>query len=225
MRALVIEDDTDVASNIAEYLEPKGFVLDFAYDGVSGLHFAATRDYDVLVLDVMLPGIDGFALCRRLRSESASHAPVLMLTARDALSDKIEGFEAGADDYLVKPFALPELYLRLCALLRRGRRDTESCLRVHDLELDSRSMTVRRAGRVLRLNRMELKILRILMRASPTLVSRADLEAELWGDRIVGDDLLRSYIYRLRQAIDKPFAVELIHTVHGQGYLVKVPSA
>ncbi|MEM7482843.1 MAG: response regulator transcription factor [Acidobacteriota bacterium] len=223
-RVLVIEDDPDVASNIAEYLESRHFVLDFAYDGISGLHLAVTGSFDALVLDLMLPGIDGLTLCRRLRSDSTFEAPpILMLTARDALDDKIKGFEAGADDYLVKPFALPELFHRLQALLRRGVAGEPQILKVHDLELDWPSRTVRRAGQVLQLNRTELKILSILMRASPALVRRQDLADALWQDQEVSEDLLRSHIYRLRRAIDRPFADPLLHTVRGQGYLLRPP--
>ncbi|MEM7049532.1 MAG: response regulator transcription factor [Acidobacteriota bacterium] len=223
-RVLVIEDDPDVARNIAEYLERRDFVLDFAYDGISGLHLAVTGSYDLLILDLMLPGIDGIALCQRLKSEMSGVPPILMLTARDALEDKIEGFEAGADDYLVKPFALPELHHRLQALLRRGLRTDASVLKVHDLELDWSERRVVRAGRALTLNRTELQILAILMRASPALVRRQDLMQALWGDQEVREDLLRSHIYRLRRTIDRPFDVPLLHTVRGQGYLLRRPS-
>lgn len=228
MHVLVIEDDRDVASNIAEYLENKGYVLDFAYDGVSGLHLAATEPYDVIILDVMLPGIDGVTLLRRLRKEKARErdTPVLMLTARDGLENKIEGFQAGADDYLVKPFALPELHLRLQALNRR-RADLNSApvLKVCDLIFDTRQRTVTRNNQPIHLNRLDLKILEQLMRASPAMVTKEELETKIWSDAYVGDDVLRAHIYRLRKAVDRPFDRPLIHTLHGQGYALKAPEA
>ena len=228
MHVLVIEDDFDVSANIAEYLEDKGYLLDFAYDGISGLHLAATKPYDVIVLDIMLPGIDGVTLLRRLRqaSNQGADTPVLMLTARDGLENKIEGFQAGADDYLVKPFALPELYLRLEALHRRriGQNST-MVLKVHDLIFDTHQRTVVRDGQPIHLNRMELKILERLMRASPAMVTKEQLETEIWSDAYVGGDALRSHIYRLRKAVDRPFDRPLIRTLHGQGYVLKAPAA
>ena len=201
MHVLVIEDDFDVSANIAEYLEDKGYILDFAYDGVSGLHLAATKRYDVIVLDIMLPGIDGVTLLRRLRQEGnqRTDTPVLMLTARDGLENKIEGFQAGADDYLVKPFALPELHLRLEALHRRGAGQKSALvLKVHDLIFDTHQRIVTRDGQPIYLNRIELKILEHLMRASPAMVTKEQLETEIWSDAYVGGDVLRAHIYRLR---------------------------
>ncbi|MCP4687718.1 MAG: response regulator transcription factor, partial [Desulfobacterales bacterium] len=152
-RALVIEDNRDIAENIADYLEADEWVLDFAYDGIGGLHLALTGEYDVLILDLMLPGMDGITLCRKYREAVKKDAPVLMLTARDALSDKLEGFDAGADDYLVKPFAMEELEARLHALIKRGDRKKPRRMRVGELELNLGSMTVRRDGKTIRLNK------------------------------------------------------------------------
>ena len=182
IRILVIEDHQDIIENIADYLEPRGYLLDFAYEGIGGLHLALTENYDVIVLDIMLPGMDGLILCRKLRQEAKNTTPVLMLTARDTLPDKLEGFNAGADDYLIKPFALQELEARVNALVRREFRSPESVLRLMDLELDLGTMKVRRAGKAIELNRACLKILEILLRASPNMVSRKDLEYALWGD-------------------------------------------
>ncbi len=225
MRILLIEDDADVAANIADYLAPRDVAVDFAYDGVSGLHWAVTESYDVIILDVMLPGIDGYSLCRRLRHDARMTTPILMLTARDELADKVEGFESGTDDYLVKPFALPELYHRLLALERRAGGLQDGGLRVSDLTYDPNSGKVERANQTLKLSRLDLKLLIALMRASPHFISREQLEVQVWGDEHISDDIVRAHIYRLRKAIDRPFAIPLVHTIHGLGYAVREPDA
>jgi len=218
LRILIVEDDIDIAENIADYLEVHGHVLDFAMDGIGGLHLALTQDYDAMVLDIMLPGMDGLTVCRKLREQGAKHTPILMLTARDTLSDKLEGFEAGADDYLVKPFELQELEARLGALVRRAGQSPQDHLQVGDLEVDMGKMVVQRAGYPVELNRTSMKILTMLVQAYPNVVSRKEIEHVLWGDMPPGSDALRSHIYALRRAIDKPFKRPLIQTVHGVGY-------
>jgi len=223
LRILIVEDNADIAENIGDYLEQKGHVLDFAMDGIGGLHLALTHDFDVIVLDIMLPGMDGLTFCRKLRKEADNKTPVLMLTARDTLSDKLEGFDAGADDYLVKPFALEELAARIGVLARRGDRLSTSRLCVADLEVDIGKMQVQRAGRKIELNRACLKILIMLMQAHPNIVTRKELEHALWGDEPPGSDALRSHIYALRSAIDRPFKYSLLETVHGVGYRLVVP--
>ncbi len=226
MRILLVEDDPDVAANIADYLDSRAVVIDFAYDGVSGLHWAVTESYDVIVLDVMLPGIDGYTLCRRLRHDAQLTTPILILTARDGLTDKIEGFEAGTDDYLVKPFALPELYHRLLALERRhSNTPHEGRLRVADLICHPDSGRVERASQSIKLSRLDLKLLIALMRTSPNFMSRERLENQVWGDAHISDDTVRAHIYRLRKAIDRPFAIPLVHTIHGLGYAIREPDA
>jgi len=217
LRILVVEDHADIAENIADYLETKGHILDFAMDGIGGLHLAITQEYDAIVLDIMLPKMDGLTFCRKLRKEGGKQTPVLMLTARDTLDDKLEGFEAGTDDYLIKPFALEELAARLNALVRRSEVPPQQ-LYVADLEFDMGKMRVFRAGKEIKLNRVCLKILQILMQATPNVVKRIDLEQALWGDMPPGSDALRSHIYALRLAIDKPFETPLIQTIHGLGY-------
>lgn len=217
IRILIVEDNPDIAENIADYLESRGHILDFAMDGIGGLHLALTQEYDAIVLDIMLPKMDGLTFCRKLRKEGGKQTPVLMLTARDTLGDKLEGFDAGADDYLVKPFALEELAARLGALLRRSEAaPLQLC--VADLELDMGKMKVYRAGNEIKLNRICLKLLQILMQAYPNAVKRTDLERALWGDMPPGSDALRSHMYALRNAIDKPFGFPLIQTIHGLGY-------
>jgi DNA-binding response OmpR family regulator len=218
LRVLIIEDNYDMVQNIAEHLENCGHTLDFAYDGIGGLHLALTNDYDVIILDVMLPGMDGLTVCSELRKKGEKSTPVLMLTARDTIPDKLSGFDVGADDYLIKPFSLRELEARLRALTRRKKADYATKLRVADLEIDTSTRTVRRAGQVIELNRKCLEILEILMRAYPELVLRKDLEYALWGDTPPTSDALRSHIYLLRRAIDKPFNRPLLKTFHGFGY-------
>ena len=219
MRILVIEDNRDIAENIGDYLEPKGHELDFAADGITGLHLAVTHDFDAIVLDLMLPGIDGIALCRKLREEAKKATPVIMLTARDRLEDKVEGFDVGADDYLVKPFAMKELEIRLEALGRRHQgRSVSRVLRVGDLEFDPDAQIVRRSGRKLELNPSQRKLLMMLMQNTHRVVRRGELEQALWGDDRPDADILRAHIYALRVAIDKPFPTRLLKTVHGTGY-------
>ncbi len=219
MRILVIEDHRDIAENIGDYLAPKGHELDYAADGITGLHLAVTNDYDVIVLDLMLPALDGLEVCRKLREEAKKTTPVLMLTARDQLDNKVQGFRAGADDYLVKPFALKELEIRLEALRRRASGATQTrALKVADLEFDADTQTVKRAGRRLDLNPSLRTLLGLLMTNTHRVVRRAELEAALWGDDPPDADVLRAHIYALRTAIDKPFTHKLLHTVHGTGY-------
>jgi DNA-binding response OmpR family regulator len=219
MRILVIEDHRDIAENIGDYLAPKGHEIDYAADGITGLHLAVTNDYDVIVLDLMLPALDGIEVCRKLREEAKKSTPVLMLTARDQLDSKVQGFKAGADDYLIKPFALKELEVRLEALQRRGGGTaTTRVLKVADLEFDPDTQTVRRAGQRLELNPSLRTLLGVLMTNTHRVVRRAELEAALWGDDPPDADVLRAHIYALRTAIDKPFAVKLLHTIHGTGY-------
>lgn len=215
---LIVEDNTDLAENVADYLKEQGYLVDCARDGIGGLHLAVTKEYDVIILDVMLPGMDGLSFCRKLRAEAEVQTPVLMLTARDTLPDKLEGFGAGADDYLVKPFALQELEARLRVLVRRGDLVSNPRLRVGDLEVDRGKIKVERAGRPIMLNRVCFKILVMLMRAHPNVVSRHELESAIWGDMRPDSDAIRSHIYALRCAIDKPFKDPLLETVHGVGY-------
>ena len=216
---LLVEDNHDIAAMVGDHLEQEGHEVDYAADGVTGLHLAVTEDFDAIVLDLMLPGIDGLAICRRLRGEAAKKTPILMLTARDTLEDKVAGLDAGADDYLVKPFELEELDARLRALLRRaGGGVVAEVLRVGDLQLDTGTLEVTRAGEPLNLTPIGLKLLTALMKASPRVLSRRDLERAVWGDIAPDSDALRSHLYNLRKTIDKPFPHPLLHNVPGMGY-------
>lgn len=223
LRILIVEDNIDLAENIGDYFDIQGHVTDFAMDGISGLHLALTQDYDAIILDIMLPGMDGLTLCRKLKEESEKETPVLMLTARDTLSDKLDGFNAGADDYLVKPFEFEELNARILALVRRSSHMNKKSIRVGDLEIDLGKMQALRAGLPIDLNRACVTILTLLMQASPNVVTRKEIEHVLWGDMPPGSDSLRSHIYTLRRAVDKPFKHHLIRTVHGIGYRLVDP--
>ena len=218
LRILVVEDNRDLAANIGDYLETKGHTVDFAMDGVTGLHLAVTQSLDVIVLDIMLPGMDGLDLCRKLRTDARLHTPVLMLTAKDTLDDKLDGFEAGADDYVVKPFALKELEARLKALVRRTRRELSGVLDCGDLRVDTGQRLVTKNGGIVTLNRSCYRILVELMSRAPDVVRREDLEHLLWGDMRPGSDALRSHVYALRKALGEAGEGSLIETVHGVGF-------
>ena len=218
---LVVEDNRTLSEMIGEDRAGRGFDVDYAGDGVDGYRLATENNYDVVVLDLMLPRMDWIELCRRLRSEARKSTPVLMLTARDTLDDKLSGLSQGADDYLTKPFAIQELEARLRALIRRERRQVGSeVLAVADLALDPASMRVTRGGIELQLSPIGLRLLTILMRESPRVVSRQEIEREIWGNSLPDSDTLRSHLYNLRKVIDKPFDRPLLHTVQSAGYRV-----
>lgn len=226
MRLLVIEDNRSLVANLFEYFEARGHVLDAAPDGITGLHLAGSHPYDVVILDWGLPRMDGPEVLRRLREGHGSGVPVIMLTARDELPDKIAGFRAGADDYLTKPFELPELEVRLEALLARAAgRERKRVLEVHDLRLDLATLEASRAGKSLHLYPACRKLLEALMQASPAAVTRERLEYALWGDEPPDRDMLRSHIYELRRSVDGPFDVKLIQTLPRVGYRLAVPRA
>lgn len=218
-RVLLVDDHRDIAGAILDFLEHRGFAVDYAADGVTGLHLAVSNPYDVIVLDVMLPGLDGISVCRKLREEARNDTPLLMLTARDTLDDKITGLGAGADDYLVKPFEVRELEARIATLLRRHRRAVaRETYTVGDLTLDTATLRVTRGGQPITLTPIGLKLLTVLMRASPRVVTRQQLERDVWGDLLPDSDTLRSHLYMLRKVIDKPFSQALLHTIPGAGY-------
>ena len=218
MRILVIEDNRDILANVLDYLQLKGYSVDCAQDGLSGLHLASTGHYDLIVLDIMLPGIDGYQVCKRLREDAHNEVPILMLTARDTLEHRLQGLNAGADDYLIKPFALSELAARIEAILRRSQGSRKRQLKVADLVYDLDTLHISRAGQTLKLNPLGMKLLEILMRKRPAVVRREVLEDALWGDDCPDSDSLRSHVHQLRQVIDKPFTTPLLHTLHGVGY-------
>lgn len=217
---LIIEDNAQLAANLYDYLEACGHSLDAAPDGVSGLHMASARHYDAIVLDWNLPRLDGLSVLKRLRAQGGKAVPVIMLTARDQLADKLDGFESGLDDYLVKPVALPEIEVRLRALVSRLRQSAapDDCLVVADLRFHIGTLQVQRGDRSIPLTRVGRRLLELLMRESPQVVSRARLERAVWGDSLPGSDLLRSHMHVLRRAIEHASEPALLHTVPGAGY-------
>ena len=221
---LLVEDNEDILANLYAFLEPLGYELDCARNGRTGLAMALEQHFDCIVLDIMLPGIDGISLCRELRDKHHKLTPIIMLTARDAVADRVQGLEAGADDYLVKPFALKELEARIRALLRRGRMssgnsaDGGAVWTYADLTFNSGEHWAERQGRRLRLSPTGFRILDELMRVAPGLVRREDLEHALWGDDPPEGSALRTHIHELRRELDKPFAESLLHTVPHVGY-------
>lgn len=219
MRVLIIEDDSSIAVNLYDYLEARGHAVDAAGDGITGLHIAVSRDFDAILLDLSLPGMDGLALCRKLREEAGKDTPVLMLTARDTVEDKLQGFARGADDYLVKPFSLREVEVRLTALHRRhGGKVVPRELRVGALVFDPRSLTVRYDGQPVKLPPKCIRLLETLMSEPDRVFSRADLEAAVWGSVQTTSDTLRSQMYLLRRALTQAGGADPIENVHGLGY-------
>lgn len=217
---LIIEDNAQLAANLYDYLEACGHTLDAAPDGVSGLHLASENDYDAILLDWNLPRMDGLTLLRKLRNESRKKVPVIMLTARDQLSDKMDGFESGLDDYLVKPVALPEIEIRLRSLVSRLKQCAvpDDVLSVSDIQFHLKTLEVHRGDRKVTLSKTGRRLLELLMRESPRVVTRARLEYAAWGDATPGTDLLRSHMHLLRRALEQGSEKPLLHTVSGSGY-------
>ena len=219
---ILVEDHRQLAQTVVEFLEQEGATVDYAGNTSLARELVQEHHYDLMLLDVMLPGEDGYSFCQYLRKELALDLPVIFMTARDQLEDKLEGFDRGGDDYIVKPFALPELAARVSALIRRQRKEvTANTLQVADLELDPARQEVRRDGQLLKLSPTAFRILRILMRESPRVVSREQLEHELWGDLVPDSDALRSHLYNLRKAVDKPFENALLNTLPGVGFSIQ----
>ncbi|MGE7959960.1 response regulator transcription factor [Pseudomonas sp. NPDC089530] len=212
---LLVEDNLDLANTVIEYLEIGGMVCDHASNGQAGLNLALTQHYDVILLDIMLPRLNGQQLCEQLRQQG-NQTPILMLTSLDALPDKLMSFSAGADDYLVKPFELAELVARIRALSMR-RSGQASRLQVADLVMELTTRQVSRAGQELRLTPTCWTLLECLMRASPEPVSRERLEASIWGDEPPDSNTLKVHMHRLRKTVDKSFGQPLIHTLPGVG--------
>ena len=219
MRILIIEDDRAIATNVYDFLSARGHAVDAAADGVTGLHLAVTQPFDAIVLDIGLPGIDGMRVCQKLRDEAHLDTPVLMLTARDTLQDKLRGFEHGADDYLVKPFALKELEARLTALHKRSSgRVTDKVLAAGDLTLDPRSLVVRMKGVDVKLPPKCIRLLELMIAHPGRVFSRAELEQAVWGDTQETSDTLRSHMHIMRRALVEAGGYDPVETMHGLGY-------
>ena len=220
MRLLLVEDEAKVASFIRRGLEAERYAVDVAADGNCGLELAQTYSYDLIILDLMLPGLSGTEVLRRVRQQS-EHVPVLVLTARDALADKVQHFEAGADDYLTKPFAFAELLVRVKALLRRGAVSRANTLRVGDLELDRVTQQVRRGGQRLELTAKEYALLEYLMLNAGRVLSRTMIIEHVWDQSFDGaTNIVDVYVRHLRNKVDEPHGSKLIRTVRGVGYVI-----
>jgi DNA-binding response OmpR family regulator len=226
VRVLIIEDDPAIATNLYDFLEARGHTVDAAGDGVTGLHLAVTGGFDAIVLDIGLPGIDGMSLCRKLREDAHNDTPVLVLTARDTLQDKLEGFARGADDYLVKPFALKEVEARLTALhKRRAGRVANQALTVGELVFDPKSVTVRLRGQEVRLPPKCVRLLETLMSQPDRVFRRRELETEVWGEEQETSDTLRSHMHVLRRELQRVGGYDPIKTIHGIGYRIEARGA
>jgi len=221
MRILVVEDEAPMAELIRRCLAENGFAVDVAATGEDGLWYAGETDYDVIVLDVMLPGTDGFGVLREIRA-AGRWAPVLLLTARDAIEDRVRGLDLGADDYLVKPFALAELLSRLRALMRRGARERPAVLTVGDLTLDPATRSVARDGTPVTLTAKEFALLECLMRRPGQVLSKAELIEHVWDFTFDADsNVVEVYVGYLRQKIDRPFGRQSLRTSRGAGYWLR----
>lgn len=218
MRILVVEDESSIAQFILQGLSEADFVVDLAHTGPEGLDFALAAEYDLIVLDIMLPGLDGLSLLRQLRKKGYT-VPVLLLTARDKVDDRVAGLDAGADDYLTKPFAFPELLARVRALLRRPPLQTGTVLRLADLEMDTVQREVKRGGRLIDLSQREYTLLNYLMRHPRQVLTRTQIAEHIWNFDFVSDsNVVDVYIGYLRRKIDRGFTVSLIQTIRGVGY-------
>jgi DNA-binding response OmpR family regulator len=222
MRILVVEDEHKIANSIKKGLEQESYAVDVAYDGERGFDLASTEDYDAIVLDLMLPKMDGLQICRKLREEQI-HTPILMLTAKGQLNDKVEGLNAGADDYLVKPFAFEELLARLRALTRRPKNTLETVLGVEDLTLKTLTFEVERAGKQINLSKKEFALLEYLLRHKDKILTKEQIIAHVWNyEADILPNTVEVYMGYLRNKIDRPFKNKpaLIHTIRGFGYKI-----
>ncbi len=220
MRILVIEDEVKIATLLKESLVAKRYVVDVCYDGEAGFNQALDETYDLLILDLGLPNMDGVEVCKRLRAEKFS-SPILMLTARDAIESRVIGLDIGADDYLIKPFSLDELLARIRSLLRRTTNATSSVLTVADLELDQRTLTVTRAGKPVHLSAKEYALLEYLLREPNAIISKSTLLDHVWGGDVdMFSNIVDVYVGYVRNKINKPFpkSIALLETIKGMGY-------
>ncbi len=221
MRVLVIEDEKKVADFISNGLAEEGYAVDVAHDGDQGYFLAMTTEYDAILLDIMLPKMDGFTLCTKLRSED-NHTPILMLTAKDAIKDKVRGLDAGADDYLTKPFAFEELLARIRSLLRKKSLQQKTRFQVEDLVLDTITHTVSRGESEIQLSVKEYSLLEYLMRNTGSVVTRTMIAEHVWDINFdTFTNVIDVYISYLRNKIDRGHDIKLIHTVRGRGYVLK----
>jgi DNA-binding response OmpR family regulator len=220
MRVLLVEDDSRIARFVAKGLREQSYAVDVAENGTDALYQSEINSYDLFILDVMIPGADGFTVCRKIR-ESGIHAPILMLTARDAVDDRITGLDHGADDYLTKPFEFGELLARLRALLRRSTELRPPLIKIEDLVLDTRGQRVSRAGRSIVVTAKEYALLEFLARNTGRVIGRAEIAEHVWDESFDPfSNLIEVYVNRLRKKVDTPDAEPLLHTRRGAGYFL-----
>ncbi|MFC1613102.1 response regulator transcription factor [Patescibacteria group bacterium] len=223
MKILFIEDEKEFAHSLKKLLELHHYLVDLAYDGQGGVRLVKKKDYDLIILDIMLPRIDGFEVARKIRQEQIS-TPIIMLTARDTVDDRVKGLDSGADDYLVKPFAFEELLARLRSLIRRQRQPVGSTsFRIANLELNPSNYEVRRAGKLIELNNKEYQILYYLLGRLGKMVPRQELGENIWGKDKFKSNTIDVHIRHLREKIDEGYKNRLIHTMRGRGYKIKKP--
>ncbi|NQU82799.1 MAG: response regulator transcription factor [Parcubacteria group bacterium] len=221
MKILFIEDEKEFARSLKRLLELNHYLVDLAYDGEAGLELLKKKEYDLLILDIMLPKMDGFEVAKKVHQEKIS-TPIIMLTARDAVGDRIKGLDSGADDYLVKPFAFEELLARLRSLVRRKRQPpTPTKFQIGDLELSPSNYEVKRGGKLISLNNKEHQILHYLLGRSGKVVTREELGENIWGIKKFKSNTIDVHIRHLRQKIDKGHKDKLIHTIRGRGYKIQ----
>ncbi len=221
MKVLIVDDTHSVVETIMDYLELEGMTVDCAYNGESALTLIKDNHYDVIVMDIMMPKLDGISTVKKIRDELFCSTPILFLTAKDTLNDKIEAFQSGGDDFLNKPFAMEELCLRLQALHRRGPRLDVGNLSFADLSMNLQTNEVFRADQLIKLSKIQRTIFKLLLKNAPAIVSKEAVISEVWGDESPSSDSLRSHIYGLRSALDKGFETSRLETLHGQGYRLK----
>lgn len=220
---LLVEDNVELAGSLADYLSEVGFEMDFVYNGKACIELVKANAYDVIIMDIMMPVQDGLTTCRLLRETLYIDTPIIFLTARGTLDDKLEGFKLGGDDYLVKPFAPEELVCRLNALLKRRQPAFQRVQQtLGDLIINHPLRCISRQGHDIALNELQFQLFTLLAQSAPEPVSRQFLESELWPDGLPESDPLRTHIYHLRQLLDKPFNSELIKTVRGRGYRLDI---
>lgn len=223
MKILVVEDNQQIMETLCDFLELKGHQVDCAYHGEAALTILQQQHFDTIIMDIMMPKLDGVQTVTKLRRDYHVNTPILFLTARDHLDDKLAAFAAGGDDYLVKPFAMEELLVRLEALSKRGLRQDVKLLQVGELSFDLATQHASRAGKPLKLSKIQSEILKLLMCQHPAMVSRDQLFDTVWQGEVPDSDVLRSHIYALRNALDKGFDSNMLETVHGQGYRLVTP--
>ena len=220
---LLVEDDSSLAGSLADFLSERGYDVDFAFNGLSGIELARRNDYAVIVMDVSMPVMDGLSACEKLRHEHGINTPIIFLTARDTLDDKIAGYRSGGDDYLVKPFAPEELVCRVDALRKRPHLASATDVTLGDLTIHPSRLEVTYDGQALELHDTHIRLLMILANAAPNIVSKAALEAGIWHDETPSSNPLRNHVYRLRRMLTDKFGHHFIRTVHGKGYRIELP--